>query len=313
MIQTIGLTKDYGDFTAVKDLNLHVEKGEIYGFLGPNGAGKTTTILMLLGLVKPTRGEVRLFGKTLKEDYFGLKRRIGVVSEVQYMYEEMTAWEYLCFFADLYGVKDKARRVSELLERVQLYDWRNEMLRGYSKGMTQKIGVVRALLHDPDILIMDEPVSSLDPYGIKEVRDLIKDENQKGKTILISSHLLSEVERTCHRVGIMNAGTLVAEDTMDNIRTRLVDEIEIEVELEAAAPEILQAVSGLPFVKRVQLDGKILGVSTNPDKDYRLDISRAIAAVGGVVVGLNRKQMSLEDAFITITEKHISQLTGKEA
>src|SRR5690606_15639584 len=232
MIETVRLTKKFGDLTAVDSLNLHVEKGEIYGFLGPNGAGKTTTIMMILGLLPPTEGEVKLFGKNLSEDYFNIKRRIGVLSEVQYLYEEMTALEYLRFFGQLYQVERIDERIREVLGLVNLYDRRNELLKGYSKGMKQKLGLARALLHDPEILILDEPVSSLDPYGIKEVRDILMAENEKGKTIFISSHILSEIERTCHRVGIMSRGRLLAEDTMADLKRRLADEVELELELE---------------------------------------------------------------------------------
>ncbi|HHY46829.1 MAG TPA: ABC transporter ATP-binding protein [Firmicutes bacterium] len=313
MIETRGLTKEYGKTTAVRDLDLHVEKGEIYGFLGPNGAGKTTTIMMILGLVKPTRGEALIFGSRLDRDYFGLKRRIGVVAEVQRVYEDMTAWEYLNFFGQLYGVPDIKTRAADLLSRLDLYDRRNELLSNYSKGMLQKVNIARALIHDPELLILDEPVSSLDPYGIKEVRDLIMEEHRRGKTIFISSHLLSEVERTCNRVGILDQGTLVAEDTMQSLREKLASEIRLLLEVDAARPEIIEAIRRLPFVKSVEVEDNRVNISTNPDADYRLDVSRAVSEAGGTVMGLSRQEMSLEDAFITITEKHVSQFARKEA
>jgi len=309
MIETVRLTKRYGDLTAVSSLSLHVEKGEIYGFLGPNGAGKTTTIMMLLGLLPPTEGEVKLFGKSLSEDYFNIKRRIGVLSEVQYLYEEMTALEYLRFFGELYQVENVDERIKQVLGQVNLYDRRNELLKGYSKGMKQKLGLARALLHDPEILILDEPVSSLDPYGIKEVRDILMEENQKGKTIFISSHILSEIERTCHRVGIMNRGRLLAEDTMADLKRRLMEEVELVLELEAVTDTIVSGLRELPFVVSVEAHGNRLTVKTKADKDYRGQISSTVSAKGGVVLGLRRHEMSLEEAFVTITENNLFLLT----
>ncbi len=309
MIETVRLTKKFGDLTAVDSLNLHVEKGEIYGFLGPNGAGKTTTIMMILGLLPPTEGEVRLFGKRISEDYFNIKRRIGVLAEVQYLYEEMTALEYLRFFGQLYQVENVDQRIKETLGRVNLYDRRNELLKGYSRGMKQKLGLARALLHDPELLLLDEPVSALDPYGIKEVRDILLEENAKGKTILISSHILSEVERICHRVGIMNKGRLLAEDTMAELRRRLTEEVELTLELEEEREEVVAALRELPFVVGVSSNGKQITVKTRADQDYRGQVSATVSRHGGVVIDLRRHEMSLEEAFVTITEKNLSLLT----
>ncbi len=309
MIETKDLTKRYGDFTAVSNLSLRVEKGEIYGFLGPNGAGKTTTIMMLLGILKPTEGSVQLFGESLDNDYFNIKRRIGVLSENQYFYEDLTAKEYLKFFGELYKVENVERRIDEVMGLVNLAKRKNELLKGYSKGMKQKLGLARALLHDPDVLILDEPVSSLDPYGIKEVRDILMEENRKGKTMFISSHILSEIERTCHRVGIMNRGQLLAEDSMSELKRRLMDEVQLFVELEEATDTILKSLKSLPFVVSLDVTHNQLMLKTAADKDYRGQLSSAITQAGGVVIDLRRHEMSLEEAFVTITEKNLSLLT----
>lgn len=309
MIKTQNLTKRYGDLTAVSDLSLHVEKGEIYGFLGPNGAGKTTTIMMLLGILKPTKGSVQLFGKDLHSDYFNIKRRIGVLAENQYFYEDLTAREYLKFFGELYRVDNIERRIDEVMSLVNLAHRKNELLKGYSKGMKQKLGLARALLHDPEVLILDEPVSSLDPYGIKEVRDILMEENRKGKTMFISSHILSEIERTCHRVGIMNKGQLLAEDSMEDLKRRLVDEVQLDLELEEASEAVVNALKALPFVLSLEVNGKRLSLNTGADKDYRGQLSTAVIQAGGVIVDLRRHEMSLEEAFVTITEKNLSLLT----
>jgi len=290
MIRTQNLLKKYNEFKAVDNLNLEVKEGEIYGFLGPNGAGKTTTILMLLGILKPTQGEVYLFGQNITKDFLSIKKKMGVVSEKQYLYKGMTADEYLNFFADLYGVKNRKKKIDRLLEAVNLLEVRNRKLGAFSRGMQQKLGFARALLHDPQLLLLDEPVSGLDPTGIKQIRDLIEQENKKGRTIFISSHLLSEVERLCGKVGIINKGRLLAEDSMDNLRKRLTDVAELEIELSEAKKEITDTLSAFDFAQ----------------------ISEAISQQGGVVLGIKKKEMSLEEAFITITEKNISLLTEKE-
>lgn len=310
MIRTEGLTKQYGEFTAVDGLNLKVEKGEIYGFLGPNGAGKTTTILMLLNILKPSRGSIYLLGEKLSSASFDIKRRVGVVSEKQYLYSEMTAGEYLDFFADLYGVRDKSRKIEELLEELNLLDVKNRRLGAFSRGMQQKIGFARALLPEPELLILDEPISGLDPTGIKQIRDLIEKENKTGKTIFISSHLLSEVEKLCGRVGIINKGKLLAEENMEGLRRRLSDVVELEVELSEAKKEIIDALSTLDFVGGIRKDGSLLTIKVNSDRDYRAPISEAISQRGGVVLGIKVKEMSLEEAFITITQKNISLLAS---
>lgn len=308
MIQTEGLTKRFGALTAVQDLNIHVTKGEIYGFLGPNGAGKTTTIMMILGMERPTEGRIKLFGKDLAQHSFEIKRRIGVLSEFQHLYEDMTAGEYLRFFADFYEVENAEKRIDEVLSRVDLLDRKNELLGGYSKGMKQKLGMARALLHDPDLLILDEPQAALDPYGIRQIRDIIMDEKERGKTLFISSHILSEIERTCDRVGIIHKGRLLAEDDMVHLKQKVRKEVELNVELEEANPGIAAALEGLDFVNSVQASDNRLVIKTKADGDYRSQISRVISGNGGVVLSMTVKDISLEDAFVTITESNISLL-----
>jgi len=310
MIHTKNLTKEYDGFRAVDNLNLKVEKGQIYGFLGPNGAGKTTTILMLLGILKPTEGEIYIMGEPLSKNPLDIKRRIGVVSEKQYLYKDMTAWEYLNFFADLYGVKNKEKRIDELLSAVNLIDVKDRKLGAFSRGMQQKLGFTRALLHDPDLLLLDEPVSGLDPTGIKQIRDLIEKENKKGRTVFISSHLLSEVEKLCSKVAIINRGKLLAEDSMDNLRRKLTDFVQIEVELTEVSKDILDTLRSFDFIKEIHQEKNVLTLKVTTDKDHRADISKAIAQKGGVVLGIKTLGMSLEEAFITITQKNISLLAA---
>lgn len=313
-IYTKNLTKEYDGFKAVDNLNLKVEEGQIYGFLGPNGAGKTTTMLMLLGILKPTQGEIRIMGESLSKNPLSIKKKIGVVSEKQYLYREMTAQEYLNFFADLYKVKNKKNRIEQLLAAVDLLDVRNRKLGAFSRGMQQKLGFARALLHEPELLLLDEPVSGLDPTGIKQIRDLIEKENKKGKTVFISSHLLSEVEKLCNKVAIINKGKLLAEETMENLRKKLIEFTQLEVELVEINKDILDALGSFEFIKEIHQEKNFLILKITTDKDHRAEISAAIAEKGGVVLGIKIREMSLEEAFITITQKNISLLaSNKEA
>ena len=312
MIKTDGLIKEYDGFRAVDNLNLKVKEGEIYGFLGPNGAGKTTTMLMLLGILEPTQGKVYLFGQDMAKDFLTIKKKIGVVSEKQYLYKEMSAGQYLSFFADLYGVKNSKKRINGLLEKLNLLEVKNRKLGAFSRGMQQKLGFARALLHDPELLLLDEPVSGLDPTGIKRIRDLIEEENKKGRTIFISSHLLSEVERLCGKVGIINKGRLLAEDSMDNLKKKLTDVVELQIELSQMKKEIVDTLSAFDFIEEIKEEGNLLTLKIKADKDYRAQISEAISGQGGVVLGIKTKEMSLEEAFITITEKNISLLAKED-
>jgi ABC-type multidrug transport system ATPase subunit len=232
VIRTEQLCKRYGSFVAVDALNLHVHPGEIYGFLGPNGAGKTTTLMMLLGVIRPTSGRVEVLGQPFDGTSFALRRRMGVVAEDAWQYDEMTAYEYLAFFARLYRVAKPGPAIQSLLERTELWERRQVLVSGYSRGMRQKLNLCRALLHDPELLILDEPVSGLDPNGIRQVRALLVEENRRGRTILISSHILSEIEQTAHRVGIIAGGRLLAEDSVAGLRARLGEGQRIEVEFQ---------------------------------------------------------------------------------
>ncbi|HIE43942.1 MAG TPA: ABC transporter ATP-binding protein [Candidatus Omnitrophica bacterium] len=225
----------------------------------------------------------------------------------------MTPFEYLDFFADFYRVKNRKKRIKELLEWVNLSGVQDKKLKQFSRGMQQKVGIARALLHNPEILILDEPISGLDPMGIKEVRDMIEEQKRLGKTIFISSHLLSEVEKICDRVGIINKGVLLAEDKMENLKMRLSNEIEIEIEVELkkVIPEVIKVLSSLDFVNKVTQEKNLLVVKVKTDRDHRDELVKTISSEGGAILGLKLREMSLEEAFITITQKNVSSLLGE--
>jgi ABC-type multidrug transport system ATPase subunit len=312
MIRTIGLVKRYGTFTAVDRLDLNIPRGEIYGFLGPNGAGKTSTIMMLLGISRPTAGEIRLFGETYSARRLDLRRHIGVVPEKhpRGVWPWMTAREYLLLFADLFRVPRPADRIEALLEKVDLARFSAMRVSEFSHGMLQKLSFVRALLHDPDILFLDEPISGLDPLGIKQVRDLIVEENRDGRTVFISSHQLSEMERICHRVAILSRGRLLAEDTMRNLLSRMAVEREIQVELETVPGDLPVRVRELPFVREASARGETLIVKIARGGDFRKALSEWLIGHELVPLRIEEKTATLEEAFITITQDNIAQLAS---
>ena len=303
MIRTEQLCKQYGSFVAVDDLNLRIRPGEIYGFLGPNGAGKTTALMMILGIIRPTSGRVEVLGQPFDGTSFALRRRMGVVAEDAWQYDEMTAYEYLAFFARLYRVTQPGPAIQSLLERVDLWERRQVLVGGYSRGMRQKLNLCRALLHDPELLILDEPVSGLDPNGIRQVRELLVEENRRGRTILISSHILSEIEQTAHRVRIIARGRLLAEDSMAGLRARLGGGQRIEVEIQTPSADLRQQLERLPFIQQVeeQSPGRWLVVAAEGE-DRRPAVAHFLAGQGALVIGMRLRERSLEEAFVTITD-----------
>jgi ABC-2 type transport system ATP-binding protein len=311
MIETRGLTKRYGARVAVDDVSLQVRSGEIYGFLGPNGAGKTTTILMLLGILQPDAGEARIAGQPVGRNNLAARRLVGAVSENQYLYDDVTVEEYLRFFARFYRVEQPGRRIAELLEEVGLTARAGDRAVHLSRGLQQKLGLARALLHDPPVLILDEPVSGLDPHGIREVREIIVRERGRGRCIFLSSHVLSEVERTADRVGILRAGRLLVEDATGRVREQLTDRRLVEVDLDGPAEPFLPAVRALPVVREATAANGTLRLELAPGADARRDLSLALTAAGGVIVGMREPRVSLEDAFVTLTDDRIGTLVSE--
>lgn len=311
MIRTKGLTKYYGSLMAVDHIDLNIKSGEIYGFLGPNGAGKTSTIMMLLGLSKPTSGEIYLFGKKYPYGSLEQRQRIGFVPEKhpQGMWRWMTGWDYLNLFAKLFDVKKSGDRIEYLMEKVDLLKVRNKRIAKYSRGMIQKLSFIRALLHDPDILFLDEPISGLDPLGIKQIRDLIITESRDGRTIFTSSHLLSEMEKICHRMAIIYNGHLLVEKTMDNLLDGLTEEREFIVELDKIPDRLEKMIIKLEFVLKVTITGNVLKIRVKKNGDFRKELSSFFFSKNCIPLNIQEKQISLEEAFITITKENIESLT----
>ena len=309
MISTRNLTKTYPEVEAVKDVTLNVHAGEVYGFLGPNGAGKSTTIAMLLGLVKPTSGELSLFGTSLENNYFSIKNAIGVVGENPYFFDEMTAWEYLSFHADIFMIESKENRINQLMEHVGLRQYANIRPSEYSRGMRQKLSFVRALLHKPDLLILDEPVSGLDPHGIRQIRELIEEQKKSGTTIFISSHILSEIERTADRIAIMHKGKLLVEDNLDGLRYSVDQSVRVNVEVTHVPESLPTVLSDVPYIVDHNINGQHIEIRLDGSSDHRAEVSAAITASGTTIIGMETRKASLEETFMTFTDDNVVGLS----
>jgi ABC-2 type transport system ATP-binding protein len=227
MITTEHLAKHYGRITAVQDLNLHIEAGEFFGFLGPNGAGKTTTIKMLVGLLKPSSGRAIVAGYDIQQEPLAAKRQIGFIPDRPFVYEKLSGREFLRFVADLYGMEERPSlaRSEDFLELFELTDWGDELIESYSHGMRQKLVMSAALLHQPRVLVVDEPMVGLDPKGARLVKRILRGLCDRGTTIFMSTHTLEVAEQMCDRIGIIQGGALVALGTKEELRQLVQSEV----------------------------------------------------------------------------------------
>ena len=309
MIETINLTKKYGEFVALDNLNLAIEEGDCFGFIGPNGAGKTTTIKILATLLKPTWGEARIDGKVIGYQNHLIRPVIGYVPDFMGAYEDMVVTEYLEFFAACYGIHGKKREqvVRDVLDLTDLSYKANFEVNGLSRGMQQRLAVARVLLHDPRVLLMDEPASGLDPRARIEMRELLKELRRMGKTIVISSHFLHELAELCNVVGIVERGKLVYSGSVADVMRRTSAGMVIQVmvdERAEEASELLAKVKGVTRVEMVDADGGVrIDVSVDPDSGFRVsEIPARLVANGFRLASMQREQVNLETAFMRLTQ-----------
>ncbi|WHX49275.1 ABC transporter ATP-binding protein [Paenibacillus woosongensis] len=293
IIQTKGLTKKYRGRTAVDQLNLEISKGDIYGFLGPNGAGKTTTIRMLLGLIQPTSGSISIFGRELKRDKLNILRRIGSLVEYPSYYGHLSAIDNLEAIRRILDVPKS--RIAEVLEIVSLTKEAKRPVKGFSLGMKQRLGIAASLLGSPELLILDEPTNGLDPSGIHEMRELIKNMPQQyGITVLVSSHLLGEVEQMAYKVGIIREGQLVFQDTIDHLRLQAQHDIELVVSEPDSAIWIARDMGQTGILQG--------GIMTFPGmKDAQVaHLVKRLVENGHAIYRVEQKKKSLEDIFMQV-------------
>lgn len=293
-IETRHLRKAFGEKVAVEDLTLTVEQGEVFGFLGPNGAGKTTSVKMLLTLTAPTSGEGYLFGAPLTDPQ--VRRRVGFLPEHFRFHDWLKASEFLQLHADLYYMPRQLahQRIRELLELVGLTPHADKKLREFSKGMLQRIGLAQALLNQPDLVILDEPTSGLDPVGRRLVRDIIRDLRQRGTTVFLNSHLLSEVEITCDRVAFIKHGQVIR---ISSLHGMVGGELSVEIRARGLSPQVLTGLSG--WGKNLRQDGELLSLTIDQEEDLPA-INRYLVEQGVEVFALRPGHISLEDLFIQI-------------
>jgi ABC-2 type transport system ATP-binding protein len=312
VIRTENLSKHYGDHVSLDRLNLDVRPAEIYGFLGPNGAGKTTTIHLLLNLLRPTSGQAIVFGEPLTPRAFAFRRRIGVVAEEPVELSPLTGWELVRYYARLYGIVRPEPQMTELFRTLDLWEARNALAHDYSHGMRQKLSLIRALVHEPELLILDEPVSGLDPHGIRQVRELIHQYRDQGGTVFISSHILSEIERSADRIGILHEGRLLIEDSLAGLRRRIGRGRRIVIELQHLPAPLVERLRSEPYVMELEVDesGRQLALLLDDDRDVRPKLSQLVTEEGGIILRMESEEMSLEDAFVTITNQNVTRLAG---
>lgn len=300
-IETVDLSKKYGDLTAVDRLNLRIAEGEIFGLLGPNGAGKTTTILMLLGLTEPTAGEARVFGHNSTREPLAVKRIVGYLPDNVGFYEDMTAKENLLYTADLNGVghKEALARIAELLERVGLADVADKEVGKFSRGMRQRLGIADVLIKRPRVVILDEPTLGIDPDGVKHMLDLIVEMSRHDRiTILLSSHLLHQVQQICHRVGIFVKGKMVAEGPIERLGAQIMggDPVVVEVEASPIDEPMLDALRKLKGVTAVErVNGSLV---LHCSRDVRGDIARRVVGSGAALSQLRVRGHVLEEIYL---------------
>lgn len=301
MIRVNGLTKDYGARRAIDGLTFEAEQGEIIGFLGPNGAGKTTTMRILTAYMPPTEGQAIVAGYDVVEESLEVRRRVGYLPETVPLYPDMTVFDYLKFMADLRHLPDAEDRVDEVVEMVGLEDRINSYIGSLSKGMRQRVGLAQALLHRPQVLILDEPTIGLDPVQVVEVRNLIR-EIGKERTVLLSTHILSEAQQLCDRVLIINKGKIVAEDTPANLQLRLSGGERVLVRVRGDAVEAAQILNKVKGAQAIQAfpDGRI-EFSFPPGQDIRGEVARALVQHGYDLLEMRPLQMSLEEIFLELT------------
>ncbi len=307
MIEVENLTKYYGDFPAVEDISFTVNKGEVLGFLGPNAAGKTTTMRVLTGFMPPTSGSARIAGFDVVDQSLEARRHIGYLPETVPLYTEMSVVDYLEFMGKIRGMDKqwRRRRIGEVIDICRLGDYRSSLIGKLSKGFRQRVGIAQAVLHEPEVLIMDEPTIGIDPIQVVETRNLIKGFGG-DHTVILSTHILPEVSMVCQRVIIIHEGQVVAIDRPENLSERLRGTERLEVDIRGPSAEVMSALRDIPGVQeiaRIDRDGVgVYNIETTSGADLREEISNLVLRRGWGLLRLQPIQMSLEEIFLRLTE-----------
>ncbi len=299
-ISTRGLTRHFAGLVAVEGLDLEVHRGEVFGLLGPNGAGKTTTVRMLTALVAPTSGTAMVAGLHLGREDAAIRRRVGLLTEAPGLYERLPVQFNLEVFARLYEVpeRDVSGRVERLLRLLGLWERRRDPAGTLSKGMKQKVAIARALLHEPEVLFLDEPTAALDPEAARMVRDFIAELRAEGRTILLCTHNLDEADRLCDRIGVLRQ-RLIRVDTPEHLRRALYGRA-VRVQLRRVRPEHLQVVQALPFIRAVREEGQSLWVQLDDPEEANPLLVRRLIEAGAEVQFVQEEKHSLEQVYLDL-------------
>ena len=306
------LAKYYDDYLAVDHINFEVKRGEIFGFLGPNGAGKTTTIRMLTGLTKPSEGTAEIFGHDIKSDTVAAKRNIGIIPEISNVYDDLSAWDNLMFAGELYQVSkaEREKRAKQLLEMFGLYEKKQWKAKGFSKGMKRRLTIAMGLVSNPQLLFLDEPTSGLDVQSTILIRNIIRDLNQKGVTVFLTTHNIEEANLTCDRVTIIHKGTIAAIDTPERLKRTIESVQSVEVAFDRATSELLKELESIPFVNEVRKEGDKFRLYTHDPSTVLSGLWEYAKTNNLKPVSLNTLGPSLEDVFVRLTEIGMKGRTG---
>jgi ABC-2 type transport system ATP-binding protein len=310
MIEVENLVKRYGDVTAVRGISFVAQPGQVTGFLGPNGAGKTTTMRMLTGFTPPTSGVARVAGYDVFDQSMEVRKRVGYLPENVPIYRDMTCRGYLTYIGEIRGVKNRRQKADEVLARVGLSERADSRIRTLSKGMRQRVGLAQALLHDPQVLIMDEPTIGLDPYQVFELRGLVR-ELGRDHTLLFSTHILSEADQVCDSVVIINQGQIVASGSPTELRKTLQRGGRVFVHADAPAPALAELVTRLPGIASAEVQGENVIVTPSSTIDPRPEIAAAVVAQGWKLIELRPLAVNLEDIFLELTHQNASAPTSE--
>ena len=304
MIRVHNLTKKFGNFTAVDRLNLDLVEADVFGFIGPNGAGKTTTMRMLTTLLDPTSGEAYVCGHSIYTHQREIRRLVGYMPDFFGVYDDMKVIEYLEFFAAAYRIKGPQRRkiCDEVLELVDLGYKRDELVTSLSRGMTQRLGLARVLLHDPQVLLLDEPASGLDPRARIEVRGLLKRLRDMGKTIMVSSHILPELADICNKIGIIERGELFVNADVAEVMRQVRRQTILNIGFSGNGDDAAKLLQAQPSVEKVELRGEVLVVTLVPDAGDYSGLATLLVERGFKLSLFKEEEMNLETAFMALTK-----------
>jgi ABC-2 type transport system ATP-binding protein len=304
VIETRDLTKKYGDLYAIRSIDLKLDEGDLFGFIGPNGAGKTTTMRIIATLLQPTWGEAYVCGNSIYTKPREIRRLVGYMPDFFGVYDDMTVLEYLEFFAAAYRIKgeERRKRCDELLQVVDLDFKRDAYANTLSRGQTQRLGLARVLIHNPQVLLLDEPLSGLDPRARIEMRNLLKRLGEMGKTIIVSSHILPELADICNKIGIIDRGVMnvnaAVADVMKQVRQHIILHVAVRDNLDAAA----RLLRDHPLVNAIETNGKVIKVILKPEvRDYS-DLPSLLIEQGHKLTLFREEELSLESAFMALTK-----------